>query len=169
MQQISSNSLINICKILQKNNVQYLIVGGIAVNFYGYSRMSMDSYGNQLPKQDFDFWYNPTYENYFNLLNALAELKQDVAQFKKEKSPQPLKSFFKFNLENFTLDLLRSIPGIEKFNNSYANKNLITINEVDICFISLEELIKNKFKIGRTKDLIDIENLKKINAKENNQ
>ena len=33
-------------------------------------------------KPDLDFWYNPTYENYFNLLKALEELGIDLIEDK---------------------------------------------------------------------------------------
>jgi hypothetical protein len=62
------------CKILNKYKVEYLIVGGTAVAIYGYARLSRASDGSLLGKHDLDFWYNPTYENYFNLLKALKDI-----------------------------------------------------------------------------------------------
>jgi len=43
-------------------------VGGVAIGFYGYARPSMDSSGKESEKPDFDFWYNPTYDNYYRFL-----------------------------------------------------------------------------------------------------
>jgi hypothetical protein len=78
-------SISRVCKILAKHSVQYLIVGGASVAFYGYYRLSTAPTGRPAEKYDFDFWYNPSYGNYFNLLNALEELGQDVSEFKKEQ------------------------------------------------------------------------------------
>ena len=57
-------------------------------------------------KYDLDIWYNPTYENYFNLLSALENLGEDVSEFRDEQTPDPKRSFFKFDFEQFTLDFL---------------------------------------------------------------
>ena len=81
-----------------------MIVGGTAVALHGYSRPSMNVTDEVAEKPDLDFWYNPTYENYFKLLNALEELGQDVTKFKQEQVPNPKKSFFRYEFEKFTLD-----------------------------------------------------------------
>ena len=73
--------LCNICGILEKNSVEYLVVGGTAVALHGYLRASLTSSGITAEKSDFDFWYNPAYKNYFNLLNSIGELGQDVSEF----------------------------------------------------------------------------------------
>ena len=49
--------------MLNKHSVEYLIVGGTAVGFYGYSRGSTASNGSALGKHDLDFWSNPNLEN----------------------------------------------------------------------------------------------------------
>ncbi len=54
------DSVLSICKLLNKHGVEYLIVGGTAVGFYGYYRGSTSSDGSLLGKHDLDFWYNPT-------------------------------------------------------------------------------------------------------------
>lgn len=91
-------SLIAVCRILTKHNVKYFVVGGTAVALYGYFRMSLSTSGMLTEKPDLDFWYSPSYENYFRLLNAIEELGEDMSTFKNEIAPDPLKSFFKLNL-----------------------------------------------------------------------
>jgi hypothetical protein len=73
--------------------VQYLTIGGSAVALHGYERMSKKSSGEDAEVVDLDFWYNPTYDNYFRLLNALERLGQDVGQFREERVPDPKRSF----------------------------------------------------------------------------
>jgi hypothetical protein len=160
-----SDSILEVCDILNKNDVQYLIVGGTAVAFHGYFRWSQNSLGQVAEKFDLDIWYNPTYENYFNLLNALSELKQDVSEFLKEKSPNPLKSYFKFDLDNFTLDFLPKLKSVAKFKNSYKNREVVTLKEVSIPFIGFDELIQDKAANSRPKDILDIKHLKSIKNK----
>lgn len=69
-----TESILHVCKILNKHSVQYLIAGGTAVALHGYIRMSQNPSGLPATKYDLDFWYSPTYGNYFKLLNALEEL-----------------------------------------------------------------------------------------------
>jgi hypothetical protein len=97
-----------------------MIVGGTAVGLHGYSRHSTNLAGQVSVKPDIDFWYNPTYENYFKLLNALQELGQDVSQFKDERTPIPTQSFFKFERPNFTLDVLPTMLGDERFRDFFS-------------------------------------------------
>jgi hypothetical protein len=98
-----SNGILTVCRALNKHSVQYMIVGGTAVALHGYFRRSVGIAGIITDKPDLDFWYNSTYENYFNLLNAFEELGQDITEFKQEQAPNPQQSFFKFEL---TLSLL---------------------------------------------------------------
>ena len=52
-------------KVLLKHKVNFLLVGGVAVNFYGYSR----------PTGDLDVWLQPTNENKIKLVNSLKALE----------------------------------------------------------------------------------------------
>jgi hypothetical protein len=76
-----TKTILTVCDALNRNSVQYLIVGGTAVAFHGYFRWSLDTAGNPATKFDLDIWYNPTYDNYFRLLKALSVLGQDVKEF----------------------------------------------------------------------------------------
>jgi hypothetical protein len=158
------DSILKICNSLNNHNVQYLIVDGTAVALHGYFRMSTNQAGQEIEKPDFDFWYNPTYENYFRLLSALSDLGQDVTQFQKDKSPNPRRSFFKFERELFTLDFLPEIKGLDKFNNASKNKVVTKIKDVEMPFISYNDLILSKQINRRPKDLIDIIELEKLKA-----
>ena len=40
-----TDEILRVCQILNKNDVQYLIVGGTAVAFHGYFRWSQNSTG----------------------------------------------------------------------------------------------------------------------------
>ncbi|HWJ25772.1 MAG TPA: hypothetical protein VNS32_04465, partial [Flavisolibacter sp.] len=91
--------------------------------------------------------------------NALEELGQDVKEFKDEQAPDPLKSFFRFELEKFTLDLLPVLKTKMKFDTAYMRREVTTLNQIKIPFISYEDLILDKQTNPRSKDLEDIEQL----------
>jgi len=95
--------------LLEKHNVQYMLIGGSAVALNGYYRHSINIAGELTEKPDIDIWYNPTYENYYNTLKVMEELGQDITEFRKEQNPNPRKSFFKLDFDNFTLDILPEI------------------------------------------------------------
>ncbi len=160
------NSLTNVCNLLNKHHVEYMVVGGTAVALYGYFRMSISISGKISEIPDLDFWYNPTYKNYFNLLNVIESLGQDITDFKNEKTPNPRKSFFKLNFENFTIDFLPELPGLPRFKKCYERRELTTVDDVDIYFIGFDDLIENKLAIAREKDMNDINELRRIRNNE---
>jgi hypothetical protein len=153
-------SVLHVCKILNKHAVEYLLVGGTAVALHGYYRLSRQTSGEVAEKHDLNFWYNPTYQNYFRLLDALEELGQDVSAFRREKSPNPHKSFFRLEYDRFTVDLLPELPGLSRFRSSYNKCEVSKIGEIEIPIISYADLISNKQTQGRAKDIEDIEQLK---------
>lgn len=165
MKNALTDNILKICQILSNHSVEYLIVGGAAVALHGYFRPSVDSVGNFAEKLDLDFWYNPTYANYFNLLDAFNEMGLNVEEFKNEAEPNPKKSFFKFESENFTLDFLPTLKGLTKFNNSFKNKEVVNLLGTEIWFIGYHDLINDKLENPRPKDLTDIEQLKNKRSK----
>lgn len=160
-----ADSILSVCNALNKFSVEYMIVGGTAVALHGYFRLSTNMAGEIDEKPDLDFWYNPTYENYFRLLNALEELGQDVTKFKQEQTPDPKKSFFKYKLEKFTLDFLPELKVSLKFRASFKTRELVTLNGTEIPFISFDDLILDKQTNARSKDITDVEQLKAIRKK----
>jgi hypothetical protein len=139
------DSILKVCSILIKNNVEYLIVGGTAVALYGYFRWSLGTTGKTSEKYD--------------LLDALEELGQDVTEFKNEQSPNPKSSFFRFEMEKFTLDFLPKLKELSKFRSSFEKKEIVNFNGTAIYVISFDDLIKDKMVNSRPKDLADIKQL----------
>lgn len=160
------DSLLTVCKLLEKHNVQYILIGGTAVALNGYYRNSINIAGELTDKPDIDIWYNPTYENYFNILKVMDELGQDVTEFRNEQSPNPRKSFFKLNFDEFTLDILPEIKAAIKFFEASKRKETVELEETQIHFMNYWDLIEDKKATARKKDLEDIEQLKKIKGEE---
>lgn len=166
MENTLKDSLLTVCKLLEKHNVQYILIGGTAVALNGYYRHSINISGELTDKPDIDIWYNPTYENYFNILKVIEELGQDVTEFKNEQSPNPRKSFFKLNFEEFTFDILPEIKATIKFFEANKRKETVELEETKIHFMNYSDLIEDKKATARKKDLEDIEQLKKIKDEE---
>ncbi len=139
---------------------------GTAVALNGYYRPSTNNEGEITEKPDIDIWYEPTYENYFNILKILKELGYDITVFKNEQNPNPRKSFFKLNFEDFSFDILPEIKAPINFSEAFQRKNTLELEETKIHFMNHLDLIEDKKATARLKDLKDIKELKKIKGKE---
>lgn len=159
MESSLTDSILRVCSSLNRFSVEYMIVGGTAVALHGYFRHSMNENGKIAEKPDLDFWYNPTFENYYKLLNALEDLGQDISKFKEEQTPNPKKSFFRYEFDKFTLDFLPEIKGPLKFRSSFIKRDIVTMNSISVPFINYEDLIVDKRANARSKDIIDLREL----------
>jgi hypothetical protein len=157
-----SASFQDVLSTLNKHEVEYLVVGGVAVGYYGYIRMSMGPNGQFLDEPDLDIWYNPTYSNYYRLLNALEDIGIDVTRLKAEQTPDPRRSFLRYKLGDCTLDLLPQIKAPIRFLDAFMRRRAFTRNDFKISILSIDDLIADKEASGRPKDLVDILHLKKM-------
>ncbi|RSK24094.1 hypothetical protein [Hymenobacter metallilatus] len=148
-----------VCAVLQKHSVEYMLVGGTAVALHGYFRYSTLPSGAIAEKPDLDFWYNPSYTNYFNLLDALEALGQDISRFRNEQQPNPKKSFFRYEFEDFTLDLLPELKSSIRFTAAFVNRETVDLAGIKVAFIGYNDLLTDKVENARPKDLTDIEEL----------
>ncbi|RYU90126.1 hypothetical protein EWM62_11325 [Mucilaginibacter terrigena] len=160
------DSLLAVCKALDTYNVQYMLVGGTAVALNGYYRLSINTDGEITDKPDIDVWYNPTYENYYNILKVIKNLGEDITEFENEQNPNPKRSFFKYELDDFTLDILPEIKAEIKFADANRSKETIEVEGTQIHFMDYYNLKKDKEATARKKDLEDIHHLKKIRGDE---
>ncbi|RED94314.1 hypothetical protein [Marinoscillum furvescens] len=146
---------------LNNHEVAYLFVGGVAISYYGEPRPSAN-----LPKEvvyDIDVWYLATNENFIKLIRAISdispELKDDLARIVFD----PMKTFIKFHKEAFHFDFLPVLVAfyLKDFDRCYQDKELGEIDGVQIPILSRKDLLLDKERLSRDKDLADIENLKK--------
>ena len=111
---------------------------------------------------------NPTYENYFKLIDALEALEINVTRFRSEQFINPQKSFFTHEFEFFKVDFLPEILGLEKFNSSFSNKTTAVVRGIEIHILSQSDSIKSKEKTARKKDKDDLHQLKALFSKNKN-
>jgi len=148
-----------VCQILNEHSIEYLVIGGAAVALHGHERLSKDSAGKDTTVDDLDFWYNPTYDNYFKLLNALEKLDEDVSDFRAEKTPNPKQSFFRLQRPKYTLDFLPEVPGLPRFREVFAARGSTNLDNIEVPYLNFQYLIQNKQALGRPKDQEDIRQL----------
>lgn len=135
-------------ELLIKHKAEYLIVGGYAVGVHGHPRYT----------GDLDIWLHSTQENAKKILKCLKEFGFGSFQLS-EKDFLKENNVIQLGNPPLRIDLLTNIDGVT-FNECFSNRKEIEIDGILVSFIGYNDLIKNKLKTGRAKDLDDIENLK---------
>ncbi|HWS60797.1 MAG TPA: nucleotidyltransferase [Flavobacterium sp.] len=149
-----NSQIIDIWKYFSINKVKYLTIGGFAVNIYGYGRNT----------GDIDIFIEDTIENRENLREALKQV--GIGDFENLNTMQFIPGWTDITLNfNLRLDIMTSVKGLE--NNTFEQlleKAYITeICDIPVYFIDYENLIIAKKAANRPKDLLDIEELEKLN------
>ncbi len=131
-------------KLLNSKKVEYLVIGGYAVGYYGYPR----------PTGDMDIWIRSDPDNAQRIVAALEEFgfTSEPKTFLEENQ------VVRMGVPPFRLELLTTIDGVN-FLDCYAERTHVVLDEVEVSLISLPHLRVNKQASGRLKDLNDLENL----------
>jgi predicted nucleotidyltransferase len=139
---------------LNNNEVDFMIVGGYAVVFYGYGRTT----------GDLDIWINPEDRNKKRLITAFKELKFPSKLVDHIKNTDFKKPFaVKIGAEPIQIDLFNAITGVEYTDARERSISYKYVDNLVVNFIHLQDLIVNKMLTGRLKDAADVEQLHNIN------
>ena len=128
-------------------NVEFAVVGGVAVNAHGYVRAT----------NDLDIFIRPTEENARAAFNALLSLGVPLDGLQ----PTDLlddEENLRFGPAEDHVDILPSI-GEMKFDQVWRNRIVTEVAGIAVPFISKPDLIENKLQVGRLRDLADAEEL----------
>ena len=60
------------------------------------------------------------------------------------------------------IDILNTIDGV-KFEDAYQNKLLLDVDGIQVKYIGLKDFIENKTASGRSQDIADLREIKKLN------
>lgn len=147
--------------LARKYKVKMLMVGGGAVNFYGYQRHSADV----------DFWIDTTLSNLSALKDTLNELGYEFDDFPLEVKNGQQNISIKIS-PVIDIELITSFNPGRSFDECYKQRYTAT-NEMNgktftYDVIAFNDLINSKIKAGRPKDLYDIIELRKIQEKGSN-
>jgi predicted nucleotidyltransferase len=137
-----------VCATLNRHEVKYLVIGGIACVLHGYVRAT----------SDIDILIERTADNARRLLDALAEIGWGLAS---EWRPEEVLAR--------PITVIGDMPQVDiftvawsvKYEGAIANASTITVEGVDIPLIGIDDLIATK-RTGRPLDAADIEALEEI-------
>jgi hypothetical protein len=132
---IADEFFVEFLSALQQQQVRYMLIGGIAVNFHGFMRHT----------QDMDIWLAPTNENrdlFYKVLIDLKYTEEEIAEYK----TVDFTTFFKCSIGTLpsTIDCL-----------TYVNPNL-SFDEAE------QEIIKHDIGGGIILNVVDYDFLRKM-------
>ncbi len=134
-------------KLLNSHCVEYLLIGGYAVCYHGYYRNT----------GDIDFWIAISPENASKMVRLIREFGFDVPELSEDLFLQKGR-IIRMGVEPTRIVILTEISACE-FADCYRRKTAGTLDGIPVHIISLPDLIKNKLKSGRLKDLDDAQKL----------
>lgn len=146
---LTSPDFKELLSLFKKHNVQYLIVGGYAVMRYSEPRFT----------KDLDILIAVNDANAAAVYNALLEFGAPLRNL----TPQDFAQegyFYQMGVPPLRVDVLMSIPGVD-FVKAWTRCETVRIADIEMHFISKDDLIEAKLASGRPQDLLDLEHLKR--------
>ena len=136
---------------LNANQVEYMIVGALAVSWHGFPRYSAD----------IDFFLRSSQMNAERVLKSIRQFGFASLDITIEDLLTPGR-VIQLGHEPNRIDLISAISGVE-FEEAWSTRVRGHLDGIDVNFIGREELLRNKASTGRPKDRIDLEELLKQN------
>lgn len=137
-------------ELLESEGVEYLVVGGYAVALHGFPRYT----------GDIDFFVAIHEDNALRLLKVFERFGFGGIGLAKEDFLQ--ESFVvEIGREPRKIQVLTGIDGV-RFAECFSKHLEVEVDGLRLKFIGKDELLRNKAASGRAKDLIDLEELKRI-------
>jgi len=134
-------------RLLNSNEVEYLLVGGYAVGYYGYLRAT----------GDMDIWVARNMANADKVTAALRAFGFSASDILPALFVTPDK-VFRMGNPPLCIGVLTDISGVE-FASCWNAREVAVIDDLPINIINLDDLKRNKQASGRLKDKNDLINL----------
>ncbi len=147
-------------KLLQKlieAKVDFILIGGYAVIYYGYKRTT----------GDMDLWLKPVNENKLKVIEVLKQFQFNKEGIDHINNLDFTKHIaFHFWQEPERVDCLTRISGVN-YEEADVLKEIVDFEGLKVPVIHYNHLISSKITSDRFKDKADIEELQKINRLKN--
>lgn len=149
-----SEDILTFLRLLAKGRVRYLIVGGEAVIYHGYPRLT----------GDIDFFYDNTSLNCHRLFQVLLDFWDgQVPGVNSSEELRAERLILQFGRPPHRIDLMNRIDGVT-FPRAWKSRIRVRLKTksalVPIHYIGLQPLLRNKKATGRPKDLDDAQSLR---------
>ncbi len=134
-------------RLLNAHKVEYLLIGGYAVNYHGYPRATADM----------DIWVAVHPANADRIVAALKEFGFDAADLSPELFLRQWQ-IIRLGTPPLRIEIATTISGVD-FSECYPKRVEDALDGVPVSLISLDHLKHNKKASGRHQDLADLEHL----------
>jgi predicted nucleotidyltransferase len=136
---------------LQEHGVEYVLIGGMAVQTHGHVRMTNDA----------DLVPAPDPANLARLADALNAMGARVLNPGHEDeaitaSMLPRSTVWQFTTRDGNIDVMHEVPGGREFEQLYRDAMSISLDNVEIQVVGLDDLVRMKLARGRDVDLADV-------------
>ena len=143
--------------LLNQEEVEYVLVGGMAVNLYGYRRAT----------GDMDIFVNPTPENHAKLSKVHRRFGMMMGEMESLENFLDTDKYdvYTFGVSPIQIDVMTKCKGIAF---EMANASAVQFeadSEIFVNVIHYRQLIETKSATNRTRDKADVEELEKIKRK----
>lgn len=136
-------------ELLEKYQVEYVVVGGFAVNHYGYIRTT----------QDIDMLIFPSTKNAEKMIVTLDEFGFGSAGITRDCF-ETAGTAVHLGVEPNRIDLLTNLKGVSN-EEIFKKKKRVKYGKIFLNIISLHDLLECKRCSDRPKDLADVDELEK--------
>ena len=134
-------------RLMISNDVRYMLVGGIAVGYYGYPRAT----------GDIDLWVDNSPENAKAVAKVLTEFGIEISE--SFYSVFGIRGkVFRLGRPPLRIEILTGITGAD-FGDCYPRREQAQFDDLTLDIIHLADLKVNKRASGRTNDIDDLANL----------
>lgn len=151
-----SPDTLDFLKLLARFEARYVIVGGEAVIYYGFARLT----------GDIDIYYDRSASNAEKMFAALdAFWNHNIPGNTNISELQEEGLIIQYGVPPNRIDLINKVSGLE-FNDAWMSKTTVEVvdgeNRVQINYIGIHALIRNKRASARPKDIEDLGYLEKL-------
>lgn len=146
-----SKDFVEFIESLNRNGVEFLVIGAFAVGFHARPRET----------SDLDVWINSSTVNLERVWQALSEFGFTIDRGKDGDSFLKPGETLQLGYPPHRIDLLTSVSGVE-FEPAWKHRVEGELFGRKVCFIGIDELLENKRASGRDKDLHDVNTITRI-------
>jgi hypothetical protein len=151
---IEHPEFVNFLLCAQKNKLRYLCIGGYAVNYYGYHRVT----------EDLDIWIAPTEDNkkaFLDTMLCMGYSEKEIDDIRDED----FTTYFICSLgaRPNVIDVLTIVHHSISFDDAERSVAIQLVNDsIEMKLVSYEFLKDIKLRSLREKDMLDIAQLEKL-------
>ncbi|MEN8249401.1 MAG: hypothetical protein ABFS32_10755 [Bacteroidota bacterium] len=158
---IFNSDFIEYLTLLNEYQVEYVLVGGMAVNLHGYRRTT----------GDMDIFVKSDFENHQKLKSVHLDFGMHMGEMDVLENFLDIEKYdvFTFGISPIQIDVLTACKGIT-FNHAFSNSVKMEVaDNLEVLVTDYRSLITMKKAANRLRDQMDIEELKKIKSNSKNQ